>query len=363
MLFDLAKDHYLRAKSLQFARLVLRLKQEWTKLSGNTGQIYIERRVGEYNSIWRNVAAEIGGVFDELDKDIWRIRMGKRTVVMYQYQLSLDNPVTLKLAARKPLVHRLLRQANLPVPHHVCFNLASLSIPAKFLKNYPDGIVIKPAIGSAGRGVTTNITTQKRIREAALLASLYDRCILAEQQVAGECYRVLIFREKALSVVRRSGVAVTGDGDSTLRNLVSASAEIPDAIDIETDADITLTLAAQHLDWGYVPRRSLRVLVRSTQCSKRELEKGELKTTYDCDVSSIVGANITDAAIRAARVIGSEFLGVDVITTDIKGDLGKSGGIINEVNTTPALHNHYDRHREKFPKPALTIIKTLLSKP
>jgi D-alanine-D-alanine ligase-like ATP-grasp enzyme len=59
--------------------------------------------------------------------------------------------------------------------------------------------------------------------------------------------------------------------------------------------------------------------------------------------------------------VGSVFLGVDVITSDIQADLRECGGVINEVNTTPALHHHYDPKREPFPAPALAIVKDLLS--
>jgi D-alanine-D-alanine ligase-like ATP-grasp enzyme len=67
-------------------------------------------------------------------------------------------------------------------------------------------------------------------------------------------------------------------------------------------------------------------------------------------------------AERAAGIVGSEFLGVDVITADPSRPLAETGGVINEVNTTPALHHHYDAERQAFPAAAVVALRSLLKK-
>ena len=58
--------------------------------------------------------------------------------------------------------------------------------------------------------------------------------------------------------------------------------------------------------------------------------------------------------------MGSDFLGVDVITPDPSVPLRASGGVISEVNTTPALHHHYDVGQEPYPKVALLVFRALM---
>jgi D-alanine-D-alanine ligase-like ATP-grasp enzyme len=59
-------------------------------------------------------------------------------------------------------------------------------------------------------------------------------------------------------------------------------------------------------------------------------------------------------------VTGAELLGVDFITLDASVGLERSSGIINEINTTPGLHHHYQSSAERYPKPAIPIAKALL---
>jgi D-alanine-D-alanine ligase-like ATP-grasp enzyme len=53
---------------------------------------------------------------------------------------------------------------------------------------------------------------------------------------------------------------------------------------------------------------------------------------------------------------------VDLITSDASVPLRQAGGVINEVNTTPALHHHYDRAKEQHPEAAVRVLRALLSR-
>ncbi len=64
----------------------------------------------------------------------------------------------------------------------------------------------------------------------------------------------------------------------------------------------------------------------------------------------------------AARILKSDFVGVDLIMSDPSAPLDESGGVINEVNTTPALHHHYDINVERFPEPAVEALSLLLNR-
>jgi D-alanine-D-alanine ligase-like ATP-grasp enzyme len=88
-----------------------------------------------------------------------------------------------------------------------------------------------------------------------------------------------------------------------------------------------------------------------------------VRTVYTNSSRELICESIRRDAETAARVVGSAFLGVDVITLDPSVPLRESGGVINEVNTTPALHHHYDASREPYPAAAVLALQALLERP
>jgi len=67
--------------------------------------------------------------------------------------------------------------------------------------------------------------------------------------------------------------------------------------------------------------------------------------TGDADASRSVlsecNADVRAIGARATAVIRVRLAGVDIITSDITKPLDVTGGVVNEVNTTPGIHWHY----------------------
>lgn len=341
---------------LEARRLLGRARNKWREWRGTSGQIYFEDRIGQYRSVWGAIAADLGAEFHELDERLWEIRKAGKFLRFYMYQLELDNPVVLELAGNKPLVHRLLANCGLQVPAHLAFSLDTLELAESFLQQHPAGIVIKPASGYAGKGVTTGIREPKQIQPASILASLYSRELLAEKEIPGECFRLLVFRGRVLSAVRRTGTRVRGDGRSTAAELVAGLNGARGAPGSD-GASCERLLKSQGLTLDSVIDEGREVVVSGT----RGAQPGqELRTVYDCEVLADVAPETIKDAVQAAQTLRSDFLGVDIITPDIGRPLAEVGGVINEVNTTPALHHHYDSKKEPYPGIARDIVAELL---
>lgn len=340
-------------------RLLLKVKKKWQELRGLTGQIYFDDRVDQYRGMWKSVAEHLGAEWLELDHDIWEIHLTGRSVRIYQYQLELDNPVVLQMAGRKSLIHRMLAKEGIQIPVHCCFGLDSMERASALLEAHPTGIVVKPAGGYGGKGVTTRIRSPAQIEPAAVLASLYSDELLAEKHVAGECFRLLVFNGQVLSAVRRSGVRVVGDGQQPLAELIAAQLPGIDSVQHPLAAEVALTLSSQGLSLTDTPAEGQTVLVAGF--SDGTDGDAERRTVYDVEVLDEVHPEVVAAAELAARTLGSNFLGVDIIATDITRPLSETSGVVNELNTTPALHHHYDSRHEKFPRVAMTIVRNLLT--
>jgi hypothetical protein len=340
---------------------LFKLAIEW---AGWSRQVYLYQRVDEYRRIWQRVAEAEGGTFTELASDLWQIDVGPRRVRILNYELEFDNPVTLGLAGRKRIVHGLLGSAGLPVPEHVAFTLETLDRARGFVGRHPQGCVVKPSGGYGGKGVTTHVERAADVRRAALLAAVYDTELLVEAMIPGESYRLLVLEGKVVDAVYRRGWRVVGDGAATIRELLGKPGDgrpRMKAAAVNDDRDIRFMLGSQglNLDSRLEPGRA--VLVRSSE--RHDGRYTEVRTAYSGSARDLVCASIRQDAEAAARVVGSDFLGVDVITLDPSVPLQDSGGAINEVNTTPALHHHYDARREPYPEAAILALRALLQRP
>ncbi len=332
----------------------------FVRWSGRSRQIYFEDRVAEYRGMWQGVAAAQGGRFTELAADLWQIEVGDGRARFKNYLLEFDDPVTLELAGRKPLVHGLLAAAGIAVPEHAVFTLDRLDVARAFVARHPPGCAIKPAGGYGGRGVTTHVRSPGEVRAAALVASLHDSQLMIEPMIPGEPYRLLVLEGRVIDIVWRRGPRVTADGRSTVRQLLDAEnarRRAAHRAPLPVDRDCEFTLRYQGLSLGSRPEAGRAVVVGSVD---RPRGYREVRTVYTDPANDLVCDAIRRDAETAARIIGSDFLGVDVITPDPSRPLNESGGAVNEVNTTPALHHHYDPRRQPYPEAAMLALQALL---
>ena len=349
---------------LKIARILKRLEKLWTEWTNNSDKIYFHHRIDQYRSIWQAVAREKNAQFTEIDHDIWELSKDGYSFRVLNHTLELDNPVNLVMAGRKPLTHRLLKDAGLAVPDFSEFKLQTLESAYTFFQLHHEGCVIKPSNGTAaGDGVTTHLKSNKEIRKAAILASLYCSDLMIEPQVPGECYRLLVLGGNMVHAACRRGPRVIGDGKSTVETLISESNKRMHAENKQQatiDRDCHFTLGWQNLSLNSVPNDGQSVLIKTVHDKRESLV--EIRTVYNSNATDQVCSSIKETAEKAARLIKSDFVGVDLITTDPTKPLEETGGVINELNTTPAMHHHYDCTKEDFPAPALIAFDLLMKR-
>lgn len=332
----------LDAMYLRFASLLFRVRRKLRHFGARPGTVYVNDRVAEYRDIWRGGAKAENLEFVELGGSFWEVRKnGRRTARINNYIVSLDDPVTLDLAGDKVRTFECMTRAALPIPAYAAVTRKDIGTLRTFLDSNSGPFVIKPARGtSSGLGVSTRLTTWRECLGALALATNYCDQAIIEEHVAGECYRLLYLGGEMVAAARRAGVRVRGDGTRNIAGLVDSAVEsgVLPRVGLR-DPDIQLTLERQRLSRSSVPRADEEILVRSSKPALTARQ--ELRTVYDEDVTASISSELVQEGARAAQAIGSEFCGVDVITTDPTVSLEESGGIIDEINTTPGLHHHF----------------------
>jgi cyanophycin synthetase len=350
--------------------MLLRLKSGFYKIlrriSRKERSLDMGTMIPFYKEIWQNAAKQIGAEVKELSGGIWQVSYDGRTTLIDNYKVQIDDPVVLSVAGNKCLCYSLMKEKGLPVPEYQVFGLDSIHRAKSFMENHPGNLfVIKPAIGTSGaRGVTTHIRSYQECVRGTVLASLYCSKILIERWIPGESYRLLILGGRMIHAARRQGLRVHGDGNASVGELVGREnarrrIDIKKQLPIiaDSDRDYLSTLYCQSISPNSILDAGHSILVRSWASPHGEYD--EDRTVFDEDVTDIIGEGLREQALRAAQAVGSQFAGVDVISLDPCRPLDQTGGAINEINTTPGLHHHYNLANEHG-SPAVAVLKYLL---
>ncbi len=249
-------------------------------------------------------------------------------------QLSaLDEAVSLRLALDKTIVHRLLTARGIQVPEYVEFGHTDLEPALRFMAE-GGSFVVKPANGGrGGAAVTPCVRSEVELARAVLSAARLDTRLLIERQVPGDMYRLLFLDGELIDVVLRLSPQVTGDGRSTVLELILRENERrletgrPQAL-MTVDLDCIFTLEAGGRTLSTVPAAGERVLVKSASSENSEEENHTVRS---------YAQEVIDEAAEGVRAVGLRLAGVDVVTPDIGRPLAEAGGTIIEVNGTPGL--------------------------
>lgn len=296
-------------------------------------------RRGFYRELWQATADRVGASLEDLGEGFLRIRRGRASTIVNRFEVMLDSRLALKVAGDKPLCYRLFAELGAPVIPHFVADLARLSEAWSWARARSRPVVVKPARdGSVGRGVTTGVRSEGELRKAARRAAAGGRRILIEEMHGGASFRLLYLEGELIDAVRRGPPTVVGDGSRTIRALVAAEnarrlasrqeALHPLVVDLELE---------QHLrDTG----RSLRDVPPSgaTVALKRVVNENARRDNES--VTSSVHPSTVALGRRIVAGFGLALAGVDLLTEDVSRPLAETGGVVNEVNTTPGLHHH-----------------------
>jgi D-alanine-D-alanine ligase-like ATP-grasp enzyme len=260
------------------------------------------------------------------------------------------------ICKRKHLTNIVLAEKGLPVPKQTV--IFSPIDAIKFYGEYKD-IVIKPTQQLGGAGVTILPQSEEHVLKAYEKAlketeSKSQSKVLAEEFVHGENYRFLVLDNEVIGVVRRKAAHVIGNSKNSIRELIAIKNEQrKDSLlkPILLDNEVTLKLQRENLNLESIPQEGQEVILRYN-CN---LTTGG--TTQEC--INEVHDYYKQIAIKAVKIVGSKFGGVDIITENITKPTKL---IINEINYNPGLRLHYRVNEGNVVKVAIPIMKYLRDK-
>lgn len=243
-----------------------------------------------------------------------------------------------EIAQDKQLTKMMLRASGVPVPVGCTAASAEEAWGEACAIGLP--VTIKPIDGNQGKAVSVNLCTREQVETAFDAAVRLSPTVLVEEHVKGNDYRLLVVGNRLIAAARRLSAQVHGDGIHTVAELVAEENTDPRRGDdhalplswIPLDDISRAVLAEQGLTPDSVPPAGAVVLIRRNA----NLSTGGTAV----DVTDTVHPVNASLAVLAARSVGLDIAGVDIVTEDISIPLEEQGGKVIEVNAAPGLRMH-----------------------
>jgi GNAT-family acetyltransferase (TIGR03103 family) len=261
-----------------------------------------------------------------------RLSVGGRTVLTLESLSEFTTAVALSRCDDKRVTRRIMERAGVRVARGVAVTEDDHAAATALMREVGE-VVVKPARGEQGRGITVGVTDDAGLERAVAHALQFCPDVLVEELVAGDDLRVIVIDRQVVAAAVRRPAEVVGDGRNPVAELVrSTSRRRERATDGESRIPLDDTTAEVVAASGWamddVPPNGERIRVRRTA----NLHTGG---TIE-DVTDRLHPEIAAASVRAATELGIPVTGLDFLVPDVAGP----DYVFIEANERPGLANH-----------------------
>jgi cyanophycin synthetase len=268
------------------------------------------------------------------DGNLVQIGYGAAMRRIWTAETDRTSAIAETISRDKDLTKSLLESCGVPIPEGREVSSAEDAWEAAEDIGLP--VCIKPVDGNHGRGVFIDVKTKEEIEKAYKIAVEEGSGVLVERSIPGTEHRMLVIGGKLVAANRGDMVMVTGDGKSTVTELIASQVnsdprrgptELHPLSNIRIDSAARMELERQNLTADSVPAKDREVLIQRN-------------ANHAFDVTDDVHPETAALVSLAARVIGLDIAGIDLVAEDISKPLSEQGGAIVEVNAGPSLLMH-----------------------
>lgn len=285
-----------------------------------------------YAQIIIREARRRGIVVDVLDEEnaYFGLTHGGRTIVCRESLSELTTAIAMSRCDDKRVTRNVLTKVGLKMPDQMLANDEEAN--AAFLEKHRR-IVVKPARGEQGRGVSVGIAERAEMKRSIELASHAGADVLLEEMVEGHDLRVIVIDFRVVAAAIRRPPEVVGTGEHTVRELIERQSRRRAAAtggesQIPIDAETHRCLGEAGCGIDDVLDAGQVLIVRRAA----NLHAGG--TIHD--VTDELHPVLVTVAKRAAEVLDIPVLGLDLIVPSVRG----STYWVIEANERPGLANH-----------------------
>lgn len=338
-------------------RSVIYAVWDWFEAITQDQSFYIEDQIEVFQQIFRQsvyggptVYALLRKAYEKgiptfylWDEGLMQYGYGKKLVRGVATTFDTDSHLDSDFTTRKDDCKAFLSTLGFPVPTGEIVMTCGEALAAAERVGYP--IAIKPVVGHKGEGVTADVG------DDAELEAAFDRAVasipkeqpvevIVEQSIAGSDFRILCVDGKFVAAMERQPASVTGDGRSTIDELIRDANQTADRSDtptsplgkIKTDDAMELYLAEQGFSLETVLAKDRTVYLRKVA----NLSAGGVSI----DATPTIHPDNVILAQDIAQHFRLACLGIDVITRDLARSWKDGNFGILEINSAPGISMH-----------------------
>ena len=278
------------------------------------------------------------------DREIPAVRLNNGNLIQFGYgkqqrriwtaETDQTSAIAETISRDKDLTKSILESCGVPIPQGRAVDHAQDAWDAAQDLGLP--VVVKPVDGNHGRGVFINLDTQQEIEAAYAVEVDEGSGVLVERFIRGNEHRLLIVNGKLAAAAKGQAALVTGDGTHTIDELIALQinsdprrgrGEEQPLNPVRIDSAARLELKRQGFDAESIAPLGGEVLIQRNG-----------NVAFDC--TDEVHPEVAAIAATAAKAVGLDVAGIDLVTEDISRPLSETGGAIVEVNAGPGLLMH-----------------------
>ncbi len=247
--------------------------------------------------------------------------------------------IAVDIASDKALTKQILQMAGIRVPRG--FVAGTPEEAEQIFRRLHSSVAVKPLDGCQGRGVSIDIRNTEELAHAFHYARQICSAVVIEEFIYGKQYRLLVVGGKYRTAAERIPAHVIGDGYRTINQLIEVVNAQPERGEdhekpltrISVDDAVHRYVANQGRTFADVPASGEIVYLRDSA----NLSTGGIAV----DVTAEVDPSYALLAERAARAIGLDVCGVDLIAEDIRSAPAVREAVVIEVNAAPGIRMHH----------------------
>ncbi|WP_422734293.1 N-acetylglutaminylglutamine synthetase [Micromonospora sp. WMMD558] len=273
------------------------------------------------------------GIRVEVTDPAWgelRLSSGGRTILTRESLSELTSAVAMSRCDDKRVTRRILARSGLSVPRGR--TAVGGQADAAFLAEVGQ-VVVKPARGEQGNGITVGVTTPEALRTAVELATRFCPEVLLEELCTGEDLRVVVIDHEVVAAAVRRPASITGDGVHDIAELIerqsrrrAAATGGESRIPLDDMTREVVAEAGYGLD-DVLPEGQVLAVRRTAN-----LHTGG--TIHD--VTAELHPAIAEACVTASRALDIPVTGLDLLVPAPD----RPEHVFIEANERPGLANH-----------------------
>ncbi|KXX63808.1 N-acetylglutaminylglutamine synthetase [Marichromatium gracile] len=272
----------------------------------------------------------IGVEVIDAEAGYFALTLGGRRVVCRESLSEMTSAVAMSRCDDKAVTHRLLRRAGLRVPEQARFQALD---QAEALLSRLGSLVVKPARGEQGAGISVDVRDAKSLELAIGAARRVCETVILEEYVQGHDLRIIVIDYQVVAAAIRRPAHVVGTGRHSIRDLIQAQSRRRRAAtggesNIPMDEETSRCVREAGFVLEHILPEGQMLQVRKTA----NLHTGG--TIHD--VTAELHPALAEAAEAAARALDIPVTGLDFIVPSVS----EPEYVIIEANERPGLANH-----------------------